>query len=250
MVFKLKDLGLATIGASLFTGLFTYPASAILLGNLVDGPTTTVSTPGGEFTFSNFAVIDWPGTPAVNAALSAFRAFDVTPTLSGSGDPILSFSSSTLTTTGDYTLDYQVTYTGSGTLPVNFISYAQGFCANPINCDGDTISTNIYESAANRSAGTGSLSFVSTDINQQDVSATISKSGGIPTAYARTNINVQSGGFTDFNGTYDAQAVPWETDVAPLVGATILFGGAMWWKRRRAASQIDLTGQGSEPGQE
>lgn len=38
----------------------------------------------------------------------------------------------------------------------------------------------------------------------------------------------------------EVQAVPWETDVLPLVGATILFGGGMWWKRRRQASQIAL----------
>ncbi len=63
--------------------------------------------------------------------------------------------------------------------------------------------------------------------------------------------NFQSGKTgTNYLQGLDATEVPWETDVLPLVGATILFGGGMWWKRRRGASQIDVADQGQEPGQE
>jgi hypothetical protein len=41
--------------------------------------------------------------------------------------------------------------------------------------------------------------------------------------------------------TSNYQAVPWETDVLPLVGATALFAGAVWWKRRRGAEALDLS---------
>jgi len=36
------------------------------------------------------------------------------------------------------------------------------------------------------------------------------------------------------------EAVPFESDVLPLVGATILFGGGMWWKRRRGSVSLEL----------
>jgi hypothetical protein len=48
----------------------------------------------------------------------------------------------------------------------------------------------------------------------------------------------------------EVQAVPFESDVLPLVGATILFGGGMWWKRRRGTGQLDLTGQRVEKEQD
>ncbi len=54
-------------------------------------------------------------------------------------------------------------------------------------------------------------------------------------------INAGGGKNAQTFGGVIVEAVTWETDVLPLVGATILFGGGMWWKRRRAASQIDLT---------
>ena len=41
----------------------------------------------------------------------------------------------------------------------------------------------------------------------------------------------------DGGGTLTASPVPWETDVLPLIGATIFFGGGMWIKRRRATQK-------------
>ncbi|MBJ7901262.1 MAG: hypothetical protein GC158_15375 [Cyanobacteria bacterium RI_101] len=49
-------------------------------------------------------------------------------------------------------------------------------------------------------------------------------------------------GFSNVVITNSYQTVPWETDALPLVGATALFAGGVWWKQKRG-KKTDISEQ-------
>jgi len=73
--------------------------------------------------------------------------------------------------------------------------------------------------------------------SSQPVSVTVNNGQTFGFRYTALQ-NTSSEGFFDVT-EFSAEPVPFESDVLPLVGATILFGGAMWWKRKRAEKSLN-----------
>ncbi|MBJ7901193.1 MAG: hypothetical protein GC158_15025 [Cyanobacteria bacterium RI_101] len=236
--FKRLTLALASVAA---IGVFTPVQATTPLGDLFDD----TGTPAGELTIGDFTFSDFIISVDSGGVLNDWRAFHVTPTLS-SGDPVLTFSG-TLTTAGDYFVAYALTYTGTNPLPSRFFDITQSItgCTGGINEDavtnnsGCTTDTLVYDDPDYVVGVTEEIGGV---INAN--SNVFNKAAGSAPIYVDTAVFLRSGNYTGFSQTFDAQTVPWETDVLPLAAGTIIFGGAVWWKSRRGAKALDL-GEGT-----
>ena len=221
----LKSLIGATVGI-LATGIFN-SAWGITLREAEQEGTYEV----GDFTFSEITAggSDDEGGDGVNQWLDGF-----TVTFSDGNDgltPSVKLDG-VLNITGTYFFTYLLTSTNT-TLAFARIDQ-EVFCG--VDCDGFT-STEIFTDGTKQTPIAG--------VDDSDFDDLVK--GGSPKNPIYVDVEVSYNGGDEYEGFEQTiQAVPFESDVLPLLGATILFGGGMWWKRRRGAGQIDLTAPGSD----
>ena len=214
------------------------------MSNLINNQSRTV----GNFTFSEFTA-----SGSDSGGETQWLAFSVT--LSDGNDgltPSLSLSGS-LTESGSYTLTYLLTAAVGSNLFFDSVAQDVPCLANDSPCEGNleenVITSSLFRRTSSSGGGIGGVNDSRPFTFNKDPDPNIVNNP----IYVDTLIGYSGDGpYTGFSQTY-ATEVPWDTNVAPLIGATLLFGSGMWWKRRRAAAnQLDLTGQGSEqePGKE
>jgi hypothetical protein len=240
-MFNFKQISLSLMGIAA-TGLWSpvFGIDMSSLDNLTNGTNPSLTTSDGLFQFSQFSI----SATGVSVDLSLWKAFVVSVTTS-SDDPLISFTgtfssgSPATLAAGDYEVIYRLAYIGTGN--IGFFGYGQSLpCITIGDCDTAELNTTVYNNSNFIPANA-----IGTGLNDQALTE-FSKDKGATPIFVKTTLTVDSEDVPNLGGTFDAQEVPWETDVLPLVGATLLFGGGMWWKRRRGASQLDLTGQGPE----